>query len=124
MNVVFNRDLKANYSWFSKRIAEKIINKTEFGRCNLIVSIFFGGNLLWMIVDNTVKTFEFRTFLLALKYTLHQSKILQEFNIWIILDNAPLHTSYRSKEILKWQDIEIHFLPPHFPDLAPVELFF
>ena len=124
MNVVFNRDLKTNYSWLPKGIAGKIINKNVSGRCTLIASIFSDGNFLRMIVDDTVKTFEFWTFLLILKYTLHQSKILKEFNIWVTLDNAPVHTSHRSKEILKWLDIEIHFLSPHSPDLAPVELFF
>ena len=77
-----------------------------------------------MIVDDTVKTLEFWKFLLVLKYVLFQSKALSKFNVWITLDNAPVHTSYKSMEILKWLKIEAYFLPPHSPELAPVELFF
>ena len=123
-NEAFNRDLKSNYSWLPKGITSKIINKNTTGRCTLIASIFSDGNFFCMIVEDTVKTKEFTQFLIILKYAIKLLKLVPSKDVWITLDNAPVHTSQESLKILKNLNIDTHFLPPHSPDLAPVELFF
>ena len=45
-------------------------------------------------------------------------------NVWVTLDNALVHTSEERLKYLKSLNAISHFLPPHSPELAPVELFF
>ena len=123
-NEAFNRDLKFSYSWLPKGKTGKIINKNTTGRCTLIASIFSDGNFLCMIVEDTVKTKEFIKFLQILRHALKATMLTTSENIWITLDNAPVHTSHESLNAIKSLDANTYFLHPHSPDLASVELFF
>ena len=77
-----------------------------------------------MIKRDTVKTQEFIKFLSILKYVLKLSKTYINNDVCITLDNAPVHTSTEALKYLNSLNIPTYFLPPHSPNLAPVELFF
>ena len=124
MNAAFNRDLKNNYSWLPIGVSSKIINNRIQGRWTIIASIFSDGNFLWMITRDIVKTQEFIKFLSILKYVLKLSKTYFNNDVCITLDNAPVHTSTEALKYLNSLKIPAYFLPPHSPNLAPVELFF
>ena len=123
-NEAFNRELKNDYSWLPIGLTSKIINKWTLGRWTLIASVFSNGMFLCMIAKDTVKSSEFIQFLWILRYVLRFTKNKISKNIWITLDNAPVHTANKVLKYYNSLDAQVYFLPPHSPNLAPVELFF
>ena len=45
-------------------------------------------------------------------------------NVILTLDNASVHTSIRTRNLLSMLNIKASYLPPYSSNLAPVELFF
>ena len=123
-SVASNRDLKCWYSWLPIGKTSKIINNRTNGRWTMISSIFSDGNYFWMITNDTVSSNEFWDFLTVLYYLIQNWKLWKLNNIMITLDNAPPHKSLKSYKKLKEIDVDVLFLPPYSPELAPVEFYF
>ena len=45
-------------------------------------------------------------------------------NVILTLNNASVHTSIRTRNLMSRLNIKASYLPPYSPKLAPVELFF
>ena len=123
MNLVFNRDLKMEYSWLPKGITSAIVNQLHSGSRGLIATFCSDGEFLCVWINKTVNSEWFASFLWILKYFLKLRRINYEDNVKIMLYNAPYHSSIATKEIIKKLRLSFFFLPPYSPALAPVEQF-
>ena len=124
MNECFNRDLKRQYSWLPKGITSSIICTVATGRWSIISAILSNGEFLSLITDDTGNANKFCDFLCILVYVITFVK-MRSISEWIVtLDNASIHQAKKSIKTIKKLNINVIFLPPYSPMLAPVELFF
>ena len=121
---VFNRDLKQSYSWLSRGITSQIINTVVTGRWHIIAAVLSNGEFLSIILNDTGNAEKFSNFLLILRYAIWNTKMKQESDWVIVLDNASIHRS--SLALKTTRDIRFNMmcLPTYSPSLAHVELFF
>ena len=82
-----------------KGIRSKIINKWAQGRWTLIASIFSDGGFLWTLTKDTVRSKDFIQILWVLKYVMCFNKKQLKTNVWVTLDNAPVHISEENIKI-------------------------
>ena len=123
-NVLFNRAWKKNYSWLPIGVNGSIINLVTRGRCWIVSAVLTNCEFLSVILDDTGKENNYWDFLCILKYTIGDSNMIEESNYIILWDNASIHRSILALKTAKILNLNIHFLPPYSPSLAPVELFF
>ena len=120
----FNRDIKKEYSWLPRGVTSSIVNQIYSGSKSLISAFWSDGEYVWALLDETVNSDWFQWFLCVIKYFLKIRKINALEDSIIMLDNASYHTSSITKEVMENIGINIFFLPPYSPVLAPVEQFF
>ena len=120
----YSRSIKTNYTWLPIGSAHPVLNINWTGRISVIFGLISNGDWIWMTAGGTTKTFDYWIFLMLLsKYI----KILfrgQATSIKLLVDNASIHVSSKSKLICSHYGFEINTLPPYSPNLAPVELVF
>ena len=124
MSLVFNKDLRMDYSWLPKGITSAIINQIHSGSKGLIAAFWSDGEFICACLNQTVNSEWFKAFLWILKFFLKMRKIDYENNAIIMLDNAPYHSSKETKDAINKLLLNVYFLPPYSPILAPVEQFF
>ena len=124
MKQAFNRDWRKNYSWLPKGITNEIVNLKIKGSWSLIAGIWSDGQFLCMIVHTNVSSQIFQHYLSILKYALKARRDIESKNVLICLDNASTHTASNTIWRIKELELNVMFLPPYSPSLAPVELFF
>ena len=124
MKQASNRDIKTEYSWMSKGITSSIINQIHTGSKSLIAAFWSDGEYVWALLNETVNSTCFQSFLCITKYFLKLRKIDVFEDSVIGLDNASYHSSSQTKEAMKRLGMNIRFLPPYSPALAPVEQLF
>ena len=124
MNLVFNEDLKMNYSWLPKGISASIINDAYIGSKNLITAFWSDGEYIWATVNTTVNSEWFKGFIWIVVHLLNSRRNIINKDALLMLDNASYHTSKDTKEKLINLGLNVNFLSPYSPILAPVEQFF
>ena len=96
----------------------------DTGRCSMISAIFLNGEFLWLIRENTGNSKKFRDFIYILNYALQFAKMNKMSECAIILDNASIHCSDSTINLIKKININWIFLPAYSLMLVSVELFF
>ena len=117
----FSRSVKSNYSWLPRGKGSSIIHNTILGRCSLILGIWIDGKIIGSITTQTVKREDFHYFLRRLRGALIASGKFHNRQIWLLMDNASIHTSETT--ITEWRCLgfRLLFVPPYSPQYAPVE---
>ena len=124
MSHLFNKETKSEYSWIPKGCTSPIINSTITGSLSMISAFCSNGEFLCSCYQSTVDSDVFCDFIKLLKYTLSKWNINIKSQVLIVLDNAPYHWSSKTVEFLRHHEINVQFLPPYCPSLAPVETLF
>ena len=124
MKQAFNRSLKNNYSWLPIGTTSSIININAKGRWSIIAAIGSDGEFIVQIVNSTVNSNYFQEFIWIMNYAFDITMKKQLENICLIMDNATIHTWENTKILLSNLKLNVRYLPPYSPKLAPVELFF
>ena len=120
----FGRSIRNNYSWLPKGSTYPIINAKCEGRVSMIFGLCSNGKWIAMIQDQTVTEKTFQIFLLFWKKFVdcwHQDN---NQPLKVILDNTSLHLTEEVQKIAQIIGVELNWLPPYSPTLAPVETAF
>ena len=121
MNAHFIHNLKQEYSWLPRGVTSQIIYTTANGSCSIITAITSNEEFLSLILDDTGDSDKFWKFLHILKYAISHSMNLSDTDLIIVFDNAKIHHSNITLNVVKLIGINIMFLPAYSPTLAPVE---
>ena len=124
MKLVFNHNLVNSYSWLPKGITSSIININSKGRCSVVAAILSNGEYILQIFKSTIDSRLFWQFLWILNYAVKSTIKKRKDDIIINMDNAATHVSETTKKLLKLMKYPVQYLPPYWPHLAPIELFF
>ena len=124
MSLHFNKDLKMEYSWLPKGITSSFINQIHYESKSIISAFWSDGEYICEIIDSTVNSIIFGSFLWILKYFLKMRNLYDNDKSVVILDNASYHTSKQKIRIFKYLCLNVQILPPYSPTLDPVEVFF
>ena len=120
----FNRSLKNNYSWMPKGITNSIINDTAKGRWSIIAAICSNGEYLIQIFLSTVDSEKYQQFIWILNFAIKAILKNKHKDVIVWCDNASVHSSDSTKKLFDYLNLNIFYLPPYCPHLAPVELLF
>ena len=90
----------------------------------MISAFCSNGEFLCSWYQTTVDSDVFCDFIKLLKYWLKKLSVNTCSEVIIILDNAPYHSSAQTIEWLRSNGIQVEFLHPYCPTLAPVEVLF
>ena len=78
MSLVFNKDLRMNYSWLPKGITSAIINQIHLGSKGLIAAFRSDEEFICVCLNQTVNSEWFKVFLWILKFFLKIRKFYYE----------------------------------------------
>ena len=120
----FDRSAKRQFSWLPLGESWPIINDKIKGRASLILATWNTGEWIGMVVQDTIDSQKFWFFLELLESILKQSVVWFGKSPIIILDNARTHSSKITKNKIKMLDMQVRFLAPYWPEVAPVERIF
>ena len=120
---LFSRDTKILYSQFRKGSKQPIKNIFIKSSVTIMSAISSFGKTYNVLKTDSYKGSDFIQFMKDVIQDLNE--IGYESNkIGVILDNWSIHRSKLSMEFLKNQGISIYFIPPYWPELAPIEKYF
>ena len=120
----FDRSLRQNYSWLPKGESNFIINDVYKGKTTLIVGTWNSGQWIEIMTPGTVDSKIFCIFLMILELVVKNLKYNDKEMPIVLLDNAKTHWSNYTKKVWRELIFETRFLPPYWPELAPVEQIF
>ena len=123
-NPLFNKETKQLYSWIPKGWTSAVINQTVRGSLSMISAFLSNSKFLCSLYHSTVDSFVFCDFVKLLKYSLTKLSIDIKIQVVVVLDNAYYHRSTQTIEWFKHHGINVEFLSPYWPNLAPVEALF
>ena len=109
-------DFHAGTTWAPKGETPTVISNGQRFGLNIISAISPRGEMRFMIVDGTIKSREFITFLSRLLVGVKR-------NIFLIVDGHPIHRSKRIKEYVASTNgkLGLFYLPGYSPELNPGE---
>ena len=67
----------------------------------MVSAIISNGEFIWLIIDDTGNTNKFWNFLCILNYAINYAKMKVSSGCIIILDNASIHSSNKTLEVIK-----------------------
>ena len=117
----FDRSVKRQFSWLPVGRSYPIINDKLKGRASLILATWNTGEWISMVVLDTVDSEKFWFFLELLKVTISNNNSDITKPPIIILDNARTHSSIKTINKIKDLDLQIRFLAPYWPEIAPLK---
>ena len=120
----FDRALKQKYSWLSKRKSCPIINILYKRKANMIQGTTSNGEWFSMIHANTGDSIKFWIFLKLFERCWLEASEDNRSLPCIVVNNAFIHTSKLTKAIYKNIEVRLRFMPPYWPEVAPVEQMF
>ena len=82
------------------------------------------GQWLWMMLDCMNNKYTIWIYILILKKYIEFVLKPLSAPIIVMLDNASVHLTNEVKRVSKHSFMEIHYLPPYWPHLAPIEIIF
>ena len=113
----FTRDVKSEYSWLPVGKSSMVINDLCRGSANLIMAAGSNGKWFGIIRQGTIDSEIFWIFLRLLNKILQDTEKNQQKNPIIVLDNARIHSSNYTKEIVNKLELELKFLPPYCQEI-------
>ena len=120
-NLYFNKETKQSYNWIPKGWTSAVINQTVISSLSMISAFLSNNEFLCSLYYSTVDSFVFCDFVKLLKYSLTKLNVDIKTQVIVVLDNASYHRSAQTAEWFKHNEISVEFLPPYWPNLAPVE---
>ena len=120
----FSRSVKNNYSWLPKGKSMPILNTLCKGSTNILLALSIDGRWFWMILSESSTYFTFCIFLFLLQNYVRFVWGNVKFPIKVMLDNASIHLTSQTMKIAQYLKMELNYLPPCWPHLAPIELIF
>ena len=117
----FTRDVKSEYSWLPVGKSSMVINDLWRGSASLIMAAGSNGKWFGIFRQGTIDSEIFWIFLRLLNKILQDTEKNQQKKPIIVLDNARIHCSNYTKEIVNKLELELKFLPPYCPEISPIE---
>ena len=122
--VNFNHKLVKSYSWLEKSKNEQIINLFSQNSWSMITGFTIDGEFIGMIIKKSVTSDEFNDFLSVMTYALTHKNKYRLNEVLFTMDNAAIHRSIKTKSHYENLGLNVAYLPPYWPTLAPVEILF
>ena len=88
------------------------------------MSIFSNGLWYAMLTNSTTNSEIFNHYLIKMNDWINKNKLFGYSKVIILLNNWPYHKSKRTIDKIKNINLNLMFLPPYSPSLAPIELIF
>ena len=120
----FSRLTKKDYSWIPKGKSQIIKNIWFKNSCSLITAITSTGAVIAAKINTTVTSNLMVSFMKELISFINTSEGLEAQSCLVILDNATIHHARIVKDYMKNERLNIAFIPPYSPEIAPVEHYF
>ena len=120
----FDRSVKRQFSWLPAGKSCPIINDKLKGRASLILATWNTGEWVAMVVLDTINSDKFWFFLTLLDTVINWSNDNKKKSPIVIFDNARTHTSIKTKSKIKELDMQVRFMAPYWPEVAPIERVF
>ena len=120
----FDRSMKLEYSWLLIGRSSALLNQNITGKSSLIMEVSNRGSWFAIVKESTMNS---KWFWIYLK--LIEKAFGDQINEWhvmpfVIIDNTSIHTSKLTKKIADSLSFGIKYLPPYWPEVAPVEQVF
>ena len=120
----FTRNVKQNYSWMPKGSSSGIINLKFKGRVTLIFAISSSGDLIGVLVNQTVTSSIFWKLLYFLCKYVHIGLNQNMETVRICLDNSSIHFTKNAQKFASLIFIKIYSIFQYCPHLSPVDTIF
>ena len=120
----FSRNTKVLYSWGIKGVKHPLKNIEFSGSLSIISAISTAGKTYNLIKEGTIKAHDFIEYMKQLVNTIKESWDIKNEEIGLILDNCSVHSAKEALKYMKEAKLNIYFIPPYWPELAPVEKYF
>ena len=117
----FDRNIKQHYSWLPIGKSWQIINDNFRGKVNLVVAMSNKSTWMAMMKNQTMNSICFWVFLKLLEKAVVSTMPEGVLRPSILVDNARTHTSITTKKLVRTSKLNYRFLPPYWPEVAPVE---
>ena len=122
--VIFSNSTKWNYSWGLKGKVNVSSNIGFTGSLGMFGAFTSKGDWFFSNLTQNNNSEEFIKFInRQVDWLLDDLKIKIE-HLVLMIDNSPVHTSRKSMKNLKDLKCQMVFLPPYWPQLAPIEMTF
>ena len=119
-----NRNTKLNYSWSKIGANKETKNSVFVGSISIIMCIYSNGCWFAMMTTSTTTSQVFIHFMSKMNEWLCKNNNFNYERLHLYLDNCPYHKSKIIVDYLSKLKMNIFFLPPYSPSLAPIELAF
>ena len=119
-----SKETKNNYTWTLKGVPASAKNIKFSKSINLITAIWSSGSLYTAVTKGTTDSHSFKCYLERLINDVKVTEDIDPSEIWLILDNAPIHQANIILEYIESSKLRWVFLPQYCPELAPVETAF
>ena len=116
----FSRNTKRHYSWIRKDENCSISNIKFFNSMSVTAWIWSNGFSYCCLIDGTVTSKIFLEYFHRLIYHIVHDMQICFSNCLFIMDNCSIHRSKPVHNFWLKQKLNIHFLVPYCPELAPV----
>jgi len=109
---------KITHGWIKKGIDKAVATNASRTRLNILGAIRLGAlqEALFNRFDCNINSEVINVFLPQLRQQYPDAK-----KIHLIMDQAGYHKAHKVHELAEKLNIKIHFLPPHSPNLNPIE---
>ena len=121
---ILTRSIKQRYSWLEKGKSCKVYSSQYKGSMSLLSAISNDGSSLTAAYSSTIDSTIFLAFIHNLLEFYSKRAIKHNSEVLLIMDNCPYQTSGSTKDKLREWKVNVLYLPPYCPELAPVELMF
>ena len=121
---ILTKAIKQSYSWLDKGKSWKLFNSQYTGSMSLLSAISSNGSSFTAAYSSTVDSSIFLWFIKSLLEYYSKRIIRDCCEVLLLMDNCPYQTSNSTIDQLKKWRINVLYLPPYWPELAPVELMF
>ena len=121
---VISRNTKINYSWGVKGIKKPLNNIKFSSSLSIISTISTTGKWYNYIKVGTIKASDFIEYIGKMVETMKGTSQIENNQIGIILDNCAVHSAKVTIKALKDIGVNVYFIPPYCPELAPIEKYF
>ena len=121
---ILTRSIKQNYCWLEKGKSWRLYNSQYTGSMSLLSAISSDGSSFTAAYSSTIDSTTLLAFIESLMKYYSKWSIGDNSEVLLIMDNCPYQASNSTKDKLKRWKINTLYLPPYWPELAPVELLF
>ena len=121
---ILTKSIKQSYSWLEKRKSWRIYNTKYKGSMSLLSAISSDGSSFTSANSSTVNSSVFLAYIKSLLEYYSKRVIRDNSEVLLIMDNCPYQTARSTREKLRKWRVNVLYLPPYWPELAPVELMF